>query len=569
MQEAKRKIEKVFNNYTGKDEMATEILGTLKDQDDYILFRRELSQRNERQKPLYLCEKCGTPLELSCTPDQSGGHTFFFKHIKDPGFDKCPIKTGSEMNKEEILRRQYEFKSESKAHVFLKEKTGAIVRQFIDSNAIIDKQFINDRFGDKERRKPDVYFKYKGREITLEFQINNTFHSVIRQREQFYERNKISLMWIFAEFDPESFQSITIKDIYIPNGNNAFVFDDEAERASTKQKTFCLKVWYKKYEIRDESIEADWHNEIISIDQLKFHPETLRPYYFDCQADKAQREKELKEFHNKKKAKLFAEQKAAEVKNFLSRFKNNDYLPYEYMMEEIKGFTKTEREVLNGVLGLDKLLKNGNNIIQLLLKEKKHRNLISFLLKADAIELPLHSVNNEKETTLMTLIKVYPNSIELPQLLFARGYKLNQTDSQFIRDNYTDSKQEELLFLYSGYEKLAAYAAIRFFFKNQRKFMVLESAKNGELTMLGNGKQSLLWMANLAADKYSDYWYYFDRSFKNYGLYEKLFSEDKKGTFRKNFEKLASLKHERDEMFEEIVEVLYPEVLEKQDLISA
>ena len=67
------------------------------------------------------------------------------------------------------------------------------------------------------------------------------------------------------------------------------------------------------------------------------------------------------------------------------------------MMEEIKGFSQAEREILNGVLGLDKLLKNGNNIIQLLLKEKKHRNLISFLLKADAIELPLHSVNNEKK----------------------------------------------------------------------------------------------------------------------------------------------------------------------------
>lgn len=169
----------------------------------------------------------------------------------------------------------------------------------------------------------------------------------------------------------------------------------------------------------------------------------------------------------------------------------------------------------------------------------------------------------------MTLIRIYPNSIELPLLLFACGYKMNQNDRQFIFENYPDWQQEELLFLYSVYEKLTDPEAMRYYFKNLRKFMVIESAKNGELTMLGNGKQSLLWMANLAAEKYSDHWYYFSRSFSVYGLYEKLFSEDKKGTFRKHYNKLASLKHERNEMFEKVVEVLYPEVLAKQDLISA
>jgi len=49
----------------------------------------------------------------------------------------------------------------------------------------------------------------------------------------------------------------------------------------------------------------------------------------------------------------------------------------------------------------------------------------------------------------MTLKKAYPESLELPQLPFARGYKLNQNGREFIRENYPDSEQEELLFLYS------------------------------------------------------------------------------------------------------------------------
>lgn len=38
-----------------------------------------------------------------------------------------------------------------------------------------------------------------------------------------------------------------------------------------------------------------WFGEIITIGQVKFHPETFRPYYFDCAANKKQKEKELDE----------------------------------------------------------------------------------------------------------------------------------------------------------------------------------------------------------------------------------------------------------------------------------
>ena len=69
----------------------------------------------------------------------------------------------------------------------------------------------------------------------------------------------------------------------------------------------------------------------------------------------------------------------------------------------MNGFNQSEREAINEVLQLNKPLKNGNNIIQHLMNEKRHRNLVYFLLKTDAIQLPLLSVNKEKETTLMTL----------------------------------------------------------------------------------------------------------------------------------------------------------------------
>ncbi len=565
MVEIKRTIEDIFNNDTGKDEKASTILLEINDPDGYVDLRRDLRERNKKENPRYLCEECGTPLELSCTPNYKGGHTFYFKHLKDPGFDKCSIKTGVALDKKDILRKQYEFKSESNAHKMLKKRVGEIIRKYICSEVIVDKNFILDRFGDKERRKPDIYFKYKNREITLEFQINNTFHSVIQEREEFYERNKISLMWIFGEFDPFSFQSITIKDIYVPNGNNAFVFDDEAEWASYDQNILCLKVWYKKYEIKNELVEAEWQHKIITIDQVKYDPETGRPYYFDCCADKKQKEDELKSVFKERQRERnlsFAREKANEIKNFLSQFRMKDYIPYEYELMLVNSLNPLECEVLNDVLDLNKTFKNGNNVIQLLLKEKlNHRKLVSFLLKAKGIQIPLQLVNDENETALITIKKAYPNSRELAKLLFSRGYKMNQLDKEFFCAHYSELKQKELLFLYSGFEKLSNFSQMEFFETNLNKFLVIESAKNGKLTILGNEKQSLVWMANLAAERYSEYWYFFDRAFKFYGQYERLFIQDKNGTFRKNYEKLISKQYPHRKVFEKVIGIFYPEIL--------
>jgi len=68
-------------------------------------------------------------------------------------------------------------------------------------------------------------------------------------------------------------------------------------------------------------------------------------------------------------------------------------------------------------------------------------------------------------------------------------------------------------------------------------------------------------MANLAVEKYSEYWYYFDRAFSYYGLYEKIYDEDKKGTFRKHFHHLFSITHPRQKEFEGVAGLLFSEIL--------
>lgn len=560
-----RSIARVFNRDTGKDEDASSILETFTDKDDYVKLRRKLRIRNKEHNSLYLCEECGTELELSCIPDGKGDHAYFFRHIKDPAFDQCSKKTDSSLTKEDILKRQYKFKSESNAHIRLKEKVGAIVKQFIDCDVIIDKQFIHDRFGDTERRKPDIFFRLDAKEVTIEFQVNNTFHTVIQEREAFYERNCISLIWVFGEFDPKTFQSITIKDIFIPNGNNAFVFDQEAELASYDNKTLCLKVFYKKYRISNDAIDYEWINEIVIIRQLQYNPNTLRPYYFDCEKNRRELENQLETLRiSKKREKEQSEAiaKAQKMKQFLSRFKQNEL---EYRINypfELDILSDLEVDVLNNEVNLNRTFENRDNVLQTLLKKDKHQNLIEFLLKYHTLKIAIESINNNNETSLISILKSpFYSSIYYSKLLFASGYKLNSLDLKYISSTYDQKENKRLIYLYTSYQKLNALSLIDYFTFNMNEFLVIESAKRGELTILGNENQSLVWMANLAIDSYRNHWYYFDKAFTYYGFYANIFNSDKKRTFRKKMELLTEMdRNSKDSKFEEVLMILYPEI---------
>lgn len=488
-----------------------------------------------------------------------GVHTFFFRHYKDPGFDKCPIKTNSNFSKVEIQKRQYAFKKESKPHILLKEKVGSIIKRYIDNEVIVDSKFIKDRFGDSERRKPDIFFNHQGKEMTIEFQINNTFHSIIEEREAFYERNKISLMWVFGSFEIDQFLSITQKDIYVPNHNNAFVFDNEAEIESEKGSTLCLHVYYKTYFIKRDRINFKWQNKIISLDQLSFNNSTSRPYYYDSPLHKRETEIELEKRHEKEAIKE-AKKKANSIKSFLNTLKRNDQLPFSEKLTITQSLTKVERDELNKLLNLSNYHKNGKNIIEILFKANNHSNLILFLLKALNIELNITS-NKENNTLLVSFLNSNdPNKFDYIKLLFLRGYHLSKIDVEFIGNNYEKSESERLIQKFNYFEKVNTLDQIEIIEGKLNELFVIESSKQGQVKFLGNKKQGLIWLVNLAANAYSDTWYYIDRAFKFYKFYDLIFKADKKGTFRNNLNRLKTHTFNRDYKFESVFKLIYPEI---------
>jgi len=556
-----RTVNDIFDNDTALTRKANDILNGFA-HDDYIHLRHEVRSRNRKGDSRYLCDICGTRLELTCTKNELDEHTFFFRHQKDPGLDKCPIKSNCNLTKEQILRNQYAFKKESKPHIEMKEKLGAIIRSYIDPEVIVDSKFIKDKFGDSERRKPDVLFKNKLRDIVLEIQLNNTFLSVIEEREAFYAKNQISLVWIFRYFNPDEFQSISTKDIYVPNYNNAFVFDEKAEQESHNRKTLCLNVYYKNYEIEEDAIKEEWLNQIIEVDQLEFSSDTHRPFFFNSPELKRLINEELKrkrELKLEERQQKDFEKKITSFKDYLKRFKENDLVQNENWPYFLSKFSEREKSMLNDLIKLSDYQNNGRDIIQTLIDKKRHNNLIRFLLKTKEVNLYLNTGNGE--TVLMTILQSEEFfKDEILKFLFLRGYGLTELDTEFIKDKHDRHEALKTLKKYSYYEKALTEGNIDTINKYCNEFFLIECVKQDEIELLGDGVQGKVWLANLAANQYMRHWKYFNLAFTHFGFYDKVFKINKNGSFKNRVEELRTLYQERDFAFEDVLELLFPEI---------
>lgn len=291
-----RTVEDILNLETGENITASALLDNM-DSDDIVLLRRKLRTANREGKPVLVCAECSTKLELRCNKlsrESRGEDFYFFKHYKD--VKKCSIKTNSRLPAGVLLARKYENVKESVPHIDLKNCLGYIIEQFHSPEKIsIDSKFYFDKSGSGERRKPDVYAAINGKEYAFEIQLNTTFLSVIEEREAFYERNNVSILWIFKHFPLEDgLQRLTQKDIYVPNRLNAFVLDNEMLDLSIKEKKLHLRVYYKTFFVDGWEVCSQWNTEVITIEDLNY-ADNYKPFFYDSFADKENAKQELEQ----------------------------------------------------------------------------------------------------------------------------------------------------------------------------------------------------------------------------------------------------------------------------------
>ena len=246
-----------------------------KGEDEIFIQRSELERAYKQKEKLWVCPICRQPVIIR--GKEGGIISMHFAHVADK-LD-CPIKTGRNYTKDEILRMKYNGQKESPRHHQLKTLIAEkISRDGRFTNIKIEKRFEGIC---KDWRKPDVSAIYNGKRIVFELQISTTFLSIIAERNLFYQQNDTYIIWIFDnKRDHIEKMRFMEKDIFYPNFHNAFFLDE-----NTDADQFKLICGYEEPIIFNGSIKNDWRVKEIDFDELKFDL-NFRVYWFDYEEKK-------------------------------------------------------------------------------------------------------------------------------------------------------------------------------------------------------------------------------------------------------------------------------------------
>lgn len=275
-----RTIEELLDAKTGKLLSAADIF-TQPEEQVYKL-RGQLREAVVRDEKMIVCLLCQQPVLIAVFKE--GG--YYFKHHQELG--DCPIKTKGKYSADEINRMKYNGAKESDAHRDLKT--------FIHQALLSDERFpdvhcekvVKGTGGlSREWKKPDVSSVFGDKPLVWEIQLSTTFHHVIVERECFYQDNKTYIMWVFNEFDTERLRC-TEKDIFWQNKANAFVIDERTMALTEERGELVLGCCYLAPTLVDGKVLENWVSQDVTIDDLKFDPETYKVYYHDL--DEARRQ---------------------------------------------------------------------------------------------------------------------------------------------------------------------------------------------------------------------------------------------------------------------------------------
>jgi hypothetical protein len=245
----------------------------------------ELAYKSGQDK--YQCAFCDQNIKISGRRLFERGITvYFFSHLQDS--DDCPIKTTNLMSLSEILAKKYKGINEGELHKKLKNFIAGIlnaekskIKGF--SNIEIEKYVYDVRITNHWRR-PDVRADFQNKKLVFELQLSTTFLSVVVARDAFYRLHNTYIIWIFGSFNHHQ-QKLMEKDLYYAHHRNVFVLDEKAQQLSNSQKQLILNCYWQLPKIIDGKVNIEWHNKMISVDELIFDDIKYEAFYYDSDKD--------------------------------------------------------------------------------------------------------------------------------------------------------------------------------------------------------------------------------------------------------------------------------------------
>lgn len=430
-------------------------------------LRTAIEMAIQEGKPKLVCLYCKQAVGLR---GKNVKTQYYFTHLKDS--DDCVIKTLHTLSEDEVKRIKYNGSKESPVHIELKNFIGDQLALEPDVDSVQVDKVYRDKPTDREWKKPDVLAKYKNMPIAFELQLTTTFLSVIVSRTMFYQQHNVYLIWVFADFSIESeLQKFTEKDVFYNNNYNVYVLDEAAQAASVESGRLKVTCYFKEFFTKGDQLDSSWRKQIIGLDELKFKSYPTTVCFHDSEKQQQEvielieqqrklREEQKREsdaFLQNEKEKIRIKSLTEETRIYLQTcYLDNTAMPRGYISSPWHHYqTKEQIAELNRTLDFN----NNTRLVRELFLEGKSPNFLKMLAEQPKIELGVGQFRQDGKT-LLELIMATPEIryADLLSYLFAKGYKVTESDKELIAARVASFTKEEshrigVLFAYSKLTK--------------------------------------------------------------------------------------------------------------------
>lgn len=548
MSEHERSIKLAFDKISGEILDIDEVCSNPKDSAEIRLrySRKELSLR---------CCECNQELEVSKTKYDM----VYFRHKS--GHNDCILTESIPQQEYEKIIEFLRCK-ESDRHKQLKNKIGSLLQKVdgVDKSSIaIDNKLVI--FGN-EKRRPDVYCKYKDKEIVFEIQLSKLPLEYILRRHDFYKAHSMYLMWILDNFDVYS-QETFEKDIkYLTKYHNYFKLDENIA------ETLHLECRYKEVFLTEENDQHDvWKKKSVTLSQVQFDNDSYQIYYYNYGDNKAQAEiqqrKKAEKIKETERIRAATEQRrrniefqAANIIEEIIELQDSKAQNFSYISMRISKLNDDELQVLNERLGFT---RKPQVIRWLSTTTQDDIAFIEFIFSHKEIKIDVNETDKDGKTAFQA---VYENKgirhhFVPAKLLFERGYRLTETDKVFFLKLSDDEREHIDISVYDLCNRLTDRTLVEAVFKYTKQLWAIESAQRGEIIGFWYKSNEWVALANNAVDNYSECWEYIELAFKKFGFWDMLI---KKESFTNKVKAFYATRPKQDPDFDIVFKDLYPKL---------
>jgi hypothetical protein len=191
------------------------------------------------------CPGCGKPVHLvSRKGNVATGHTYYFAHFSGQG-NSCEFAASSQAGSRAGVHGGVQ---EGIRHMNAKIRLAATLRQLDDWDGVaVEKTVFSDHPADenRQRRRPDVFGRYKGKDIAFEIQNHSEALAMMLERREFYRQKGTPLVWV--SLNPLLDDMVELrqlhKDIMHLQHGTVLVFEEDEANLSLENGSLMFSGW--------------------------------------------------------------------------------------------------------------------------------------------------------------------------------------------------------------------------------------------------------------------------------------------------------------------------------------